>query len=111
MKLTSLKLLLASLAASSLALAGCAADPTVSGEEDEAEEVGVSADELSSRAKEFVGSYVWRAGDSGPLVDLQQVSLKANGLYSAKVESGLVNPNVQCFAFPCTLPNPTRGRS
>lgn len=107
MKLSMLKLVLASLAVSSFAMAasGCSADstdPAADGEE--AEDVGVSADELSSRAQQFVGSYAWRAGDSGAFVDFQQLTLKQNGSYTAKVDSGLVNPAVQCIAFPCTLP-------
>jgi hypothetical protein len=105
MKLSALKLLLASLAVSSFAIAGCAADTTdPSADGEESEDVGVSADELSSRAQQFVGAYSWRAGDSGPFVELQQLTLKNNGNYTAKVDSALVNKGVQCIAFPCTLP-------
>jgi hypothetical protein len=103
MKLSPLKLFLASLAISSFAVAGCAAD-TTSTDGEEAEDVEVSSDELSARATQFVGSYAWRAGDSGPFVELQQLSLKNSGLYSAKVDAQLVNPAVRCIAFPCTLP-------
>ena len=101
----SLTLALASLLASSFAVAGCAADTTEpSADGEESEDVGVSADELSSRAQQFVGAYSWHAGDSGAFVDFQQLTLKNNGKYTAKVESGLVNPAVVCIAFPCTLP-------
>lgn len=104
MKLTALKLFLASLAVSSFAVAGCAADTTDAADGEEAEDVGVSSDEISSRAAQFVGSYAWRAGDSGAFVDFQQLTLKTSGLYSAKVDAQLVNPAVRCIAFPCTLP-------
>jgi hypothetical protein len=60
--------------------------------------------ELSSKAAQFIGSYSWRAVDSVELVDFQQLALKADGTYTAKVDSGLVNPAVRCIAFPCTLP-------
>lgn len=105
MKVSSLKLALASLLLSSFAIVGCSADTTdPSADGEESEDVGVSADELSSRAQQFVGAYSWRAGDSGAFVDFQQLTLKNNGLYTAKVDSYLVNPAVRCFAFPCTLP-------
>jgi hypothetical protein len=105
MKLSMLKLVLASLAVSTFAIAGCATDTSEPGADGEdAEDVGVSADELSSRAQQFIGSYSWRAGDSGDFVDFQQLTLKSNGRYDAKVDSGLVNPAVRCIAFPCTLP-------
>jgi hypothetical protein len=88
---------LASLAAASLvalvAISGCAADTTDPSNADGTEDPGVSQDELS-----------WRASDSGDFVDFQQLTLKANGSYTAKVDSGLVNPAVRCIAFPCTLP-------
>jgi hypothetical protein len=98
-----LGLSLASLALTSLVFAGCAAD-TSDPNADDAVDTGVSADEISSRAAQFVGSYSWRAGDSGELVDFQQLTLKSNGTYTAKVDSQLVNPAVRCIAFPCTLP-------
>ncbi len=108
MKLSMLKLVLASLAVSSFVLAGCSADssdPGASGAQgEESEDVGVSADELHSRSQQYIGSYAWRAGDSGAFVDFQQLTLKGNGTYTAKVDSGLVNPAVRCIAFPCTLP-------
>ena len=104
MKLSTLKLLLASLAVSSFVVAGCAADTTDAADGEASEDVGVSADEISSRAQQFIGSYAWRAGDSGAFVDFQQLSLKNSGLYTAKVDSALVDPAVQCIAFPCTLP-------
>jgi hypothetical protein len=85
MKLSSLKLLLASLAVSSFVFAGCAADETDAASGEDAEDVGVSADELTSRAQQFVGSYAWHAGDSGALVDFKQLSLKKSGLYAAKI--------------------------
>jgi hypothetical protein len=105
MKLSMLKLVLASLAVSAFTLAGCAADTSEPGADGEdSEDVGVSQDELSSRAQQFVGAYSWRAGDSGDFVDFQQLTLKSSGAYTAKVDSGLVNPAVRCIAFPCTLP-------
>lgn len=105
MKLSMLKLFLASLAVSSFAVLGCSADSSdpVAADGEESEDVGVSADEISSRAAQFIGSYAWRAGDSGAFVDFQQLTLKQNGTYTAKVDSKLVNPSVRCIAFPCTL--------
>jgi hypothetical protein len=106
MKLSRLTLALASLALTSFATfgaAGCAADTTDPSSED-AEDTDVSQDELSSKSKQFVGSYSWRAGDSVEFVDFQQLTLKADGTYTAKVDSMLVNPAVRCIAFPCTLP-------
>jgi len=95
-------LTVASLALGSFAFAGCAADTTEASAD--AEDPGVSQDDLTSRAAQFTGSYSWRASDSGDFVDFQQLSLKADGTYTAKVDSGLVNPAVRCIAFPCTLP-------
>ncbi len=100
---------LASIAALALAAAtvtGCAADTTEPSADgaDGAEDPGVSQDELTSRAAQFTGAYSWRAGDSGDFVDFQQLTLKANGSYTAKVDASLVNPAVRCIAFPCTLP-------
>ncbi len=102
MKLFTL-LSLACLAAGSFAFTGCTAD-TTDGSATDAEDPGVSQDELSSRAAQFIGAYSWRASDSGDFVDFQQLALKADGSYTAKVDSGLVNPAVRCIAFPCTLP-------
>ncbi|MEA2747994.1 MAG: hypothetical protein QOI41_2137 [Myxococcales bacterium] len=90
--------------ASLLALGGCAADTTDASSADGTEDPGVSQDELTSRAAQFAGAYSWRASDSGEFVDFQQLTLKANGSYTAKVDAGLVNPAVRCIAFPCTLP-------
>ena len=104
MKLTALEFLLASLAASSFAIAGCAADTDGATADADADDTGVSQDELNSRAAQFVGTFNWKGADSGAFVDIQQLSLKANGTYTAKVDSALINPNVRCFAFPCTLP-------
>lgn len=104
MTLSSLKLFLASLAVSSFVVAGCAADTTGNPDSDDAEDVGVSADEISSRAQQFIGSYAWRAADSGAFVDFKQLTLKDSGLYTAQVDSKLVDTGVQCIAFPCTLP-------
>ena len=102
MKLSALKVLLASLALSTVALAGCAADTTADGAD--AEDTNVSQDELSARATQFVGTFDWKGADSGAFVDLEQLSLKADGTYTAKVDSALINPNVRCIVFPCTLP-------
>ncbi len=104
MKLFTL-LSLASLALASAAFTGCAADTTdaaANGADDV--EPGVSQDDLTSRSAKFVGTYSWRATDSGDFVDFQQLTLKADGTYTAHVDSGLVNPAVRCIAFPCTLP-------
>ena len=103
MKLSALKVLLASLALTSFAIAGCAADTSAEDAED-AEDTDVSQDELTSRAQQFVGSFDWKGADSGAFVDLQQLSLKADGTYTAKVDAALINPAVRCIAFPCTLP-------
>ena len=101
MKLFAL-LTVTSLALGSFAFAGCTAD-TSEASGSETEDPGVSQDELSSRAAQFTGAYSWRASDSGDFVDFQQLTLKANGSYTAKVDSSLVNPAVRCIAFPCTL--------
>ncbi|HSO38206.1 MAG TPA: hypothetical protein VLT33_37015 [Labilithrix sp.] len=102
MKLAALKFLLASLAASGLAIAGCAADTTAA--DAEAEDSDVSQDELTSRASQFVGTFDWKGADSVDFVELQQVNLKSDGTYDAKVDASLINPAVRCIAFPCTLP-------
>ena len=102
MKLFTL-LSVASLALASTVFAGCAADTNDASSADDAEP-GVSQDDLTSRSAQFVGEYSWRATDSGDFVDFQQLTLKADGSYTAKVDSGLVNPAVRCIAFPCTLP-------
>ena len=106
MKLSTLTLILASLAVTSVVTAGCAADTTdpSAGANEDAEDTDVSQDELNSKSAQFIGSYSWRAGDSVELVDFQQLTLRSDGTYDAKVESGLVNPAVRCIAFPCTLP-------
>jgi hypothetical protein len=106
MKLALLKLFLASLAITSFALtAGCSSDPTTAeNEDDPAEDVGVSTEELNSLSQQFVGEYEWQAASSGTFVDFKKVNFKSDGKYTASVDSGLVNPNVVCFAFPCTLP-------
>jgi hypothetical protein len=101
MKLFTL-LALAPLLIGSFAFTGCAAD-TTDGSAD-GEDPGVSQDDLTSRAAQFTGAYSWRASDSGDFVDFQQLTLKADGSYTAKVDSALVNPAVRCIAFPCTLP-------
>ena len=104
MKLSTLTLMFASLALGSFVLAGCAADTTDPANADGAEDTDVSQDELNSKSAQFVGSYSWRASDSVEFVDFQQLALKGDGTYTAKVDSGLVNPAVRCIAFPCTLP-------
>ncbi|MBX3192198.1 MAG: hypothetical protein KF819_34735 [Labilithrix sp.] len=100
-----LKLLLASLAVSSFAIAGCSADvdPAAEGDDD-VEDIGVSQDELGARARQFVGKFNWEGASSGAFVDFEQLSLDASGGYTAKVDAGLVNPAVRCIRFPCTLP-------
>jgi hypothetical protein len=104
MKLSTLSLIASLLAASSIVVAGCAADTTDPSAADDAEDTNVSQDELNAKSQQFIGSYSWRAGDSVELVDFQHLALKADGTYDAKVDSGLVNPAVKCIAFPCTLP-------
>jgi len=103
MKLSPLKLFIASFAFSTFALAGCAADATAPSEDDASEDVGVSQDELSARSKQFVGSFKWDAATSGGFVDFQSLTLNADGSYTAMVDSGLVDPGVRCVRFPCTL--------
>lgn len=103
MKLSALKVLLASLAVSSFAIAGCAADPSAD-PSDDAEDTNVSQDELTARAGQFVGNFAWKGADSGAFVEIEQISFKADGTYTAKVESSLVDPNVRCNRFPCTMP-------
>jgi|GEM_PF-2427014 len=102
MKLDTLKLLLASLAVSSFAVVGCAADATPS-EDDAAEDVEVSEAEISSRSKQFVGDFSWSAALSGNFVDFEHLSLHADGTYDASVDALLVDPKVRCITFPCTL--------
>jgi hypothetical protein len=104
MKLSALSLVLASLAFSAFAVVGCSADTTDPSAAEDAEDTDVSQDELNSKSAQFIGSYSWRAGDSVEFVDFQQLALKGDGTYTAKVDSGLVNPAVRCVAFPCTLP-------
>jgi hypothetical protein len=104
MKLSTLVLILSSLAVTSVVTAGCAADTTDPSANEDAEDTDVSQDELNSKSAQFIGSYSWRAGDSVEFVDFQQLTLKSDGSYTAKVDSGLVNPAVRCIAFPCTLP-------
>lgn len=87
----------------SFALTGCAADTSDASAAD-AVEPGVAQDDLTSRAAQLAGAYSWRAGDSGDFADFQQLTLKADGTYTAKVDAALVNPAVRCIAFPCTLP-------
>lgn len=101
MKLFTLKLALASLALTSFAIAGCAADTTPSG--DDVEDTDVSPNDLTARSAQFVGTFNWRADDSGDFVDFEQLTLKKDGTYSAKVDSGFVNPAIRCIRFPCTL--------
>ena len=104
MKLSSLKLVLASLAITTFALsAGCSSDPAATENDDDQEDVGVSEAEISALSAQFVGDYEWKAALSGSFVDFKKVNFKSNGTYTAQVDSGLVNPNVMCFAFPCTL--------
>ena len=106
MKLSPLKLIALSLTVSSLAFAGCAADPT----SEEAEEVPVEAtqDELSVLATRFVGEWMWDANESGDFVDFEHLVLNPNGTFTASVDSGLVDPGVRCIHFPCTLPQEGR---
>jgi hypothetical protein len=99
-----LKLLVGSFAAFSIALAGCAADTSNDTANDDAEDTNVSQDELSALATKFVGEYAWNATDSGAFVDFEQVKLSADGTYTAKVDSSLVDSNVVCVRYPCTLP-------
>ncbi len=91
-------------AAASLAAAaplGCASAPEASDEPD----VASSEDELSAPDRQpFVGEFSWKNDASGALVDFEQLTLAADGTYSAKVEATLVNPAVRCFRAPCTLP-------
>lgn len=94
--------LLSSLLLSSLAVAGCAADPAAPGDVDAADETNVSQDELQARAQKFVGAFDWDAASD--FVDFESLELKADGSYAATVDSGLVNPAVRCIRFPCTLP-------
>jgi hypothetical protein len=103
MKLTAFSaLVLSMLSLTSLgAFTGCAADATPGEDEDPPTEA--LQDELSSIARPLVDSYVWMNGESA-FTDFETLTLKANGTYSAKVESGLVNPAVRCIRFPCTLP-------
>ena len=103
MKLTALKLLLASLAVSTFAVAGCAADTTAAAPDDDSEDAVVSQ-EITARATQFVGTFEWKGADSENFVEIQSLTLKADGSYSGKVDASLVNKNVKCIAFPCTLP-------
>ncbi len=99
MKLTTLALLLSSL---SLFAAGCAAETARAS--DDAEDPGVSQDELVSAAQKLVGTYAWRDGDSGSFLDFEDLDLHGDGTYSATVDSNLVDPNIRCIKFPCAVP-------
>lgn len=98
MKLSSLPFFALSAAAASVVAVGCTA-PTDASDEDAV----ASDDELSVLAGDFVGTFAWRAADSGAFVDIESIELRADGTYAAKVEATLVNPAVRCFRFPCTL--------
>lgn len=52
----------------------------------------------------LVGTYTWRPDGSGAFGDYEVLTLDANGAYSAKVDAILIDPNIHCVAFPCTLP-------
>ncbi len=106
MKLSALKVLLASLAVSGFAIAGCAAETAT--EDAESEDSSITQDELTSRAAQFVGTFDWKGADSLEFVELQKLSLKANGTYEAMVDASLINPAVRCVVFPCTLPEAGR---
>lgn len=103
MKLTSLVApsLLAVAALSFLAV-GCAAES--SPVEPSAEETPTEAleDNLSSRALAYVGQFAWQGGGAA-FTDFESVTFSSDGTYEAKVDSSLVNPNVRCVRFPCTL--------
>jgi hypothetical protein len=103
MKLSVLERLLAPLAAACFALAGCAADTTEAIDGEDADDVAVSADELSSRAQKFLGSFAWRQGDSGPFTDFQKLTLSSDGTYTAKVDAALVSPGIACIMAPCAV--------
>ncbi len=89
-----------SLASIGALTAGCAADATP--EEDEAPASALESD-LSSHGKKLVGDFEWAQGGGSAFVDFEALSLKADGTYTAKVDSQLVNPAVRCIRFPCTL--------
>lgn len=92
-------------AAAPLAAAGCTSAPETRGETD----VGASEDELAATSQpSFAGEFEWRSDSSGTLVDFEQLTLAADGTYTAKVEATLVNAAVRCFRFPCTLPEQGR---
>jgi hypothetical protein len=107
MKLLPLKLLFASIAASSFVVAGCAMDPTESSDEDDVP-VEATSDELHALGARFVGDHQWVADHSGNFVDFEELSLQPDGTYRAKVEATLVEPGVRCVRFPCTLPEEGR---
>lgn len=84
-----------------LGASGCAADATVEEEADD-EVSAASSEDLTARARAYVGAYAWSSGTSS-FVDWKQLTLAKDGTYTAEVDSSFVDPNVVCIAFPCTL--------
>lgn len=84
-----------------VAAVGCAATDE-SATDDDAADSNVSQEELNALSKQFIGAYDWTAGST--FVDFEKLTLEGNGDYTASVDSNLVNPNVRCVRFPCTLP-------
>src|SRR4051812_17405897 len=78
-------------------VAGCSSADAAN---EDAEDVDATSDDLTARA--IVGSYEWSPDST--FVDFQDVKLKADGNYTAHVDSTLVNPGVMCIHFPCSLP-------
>lgn len=92
-------LFVASFLVTSSALAGCAAQAELSEDED----VAATEEELSALSRSFVGTFDWRADASGTFLGIERVELRDDGTYDAMVDSALVDPNVVCIRFPCTL--------
>ncbi|WP_394832939.1 hypothetical protein LVJ94_41205 [Pendulispora rubella] len=87
----------------SLAIAGCSAESDVAAGGDRGASK-VSEGELCNAVPAFVGSYAWHGEGASEFGELESLSLAADGSYTAMVEASLVDPNIHCVAFPCTVP-------
>jgi hypothetical protein len=102
MKLSPIALIAASLFVSTFAIVGCSVDASEPASEDAegSEETGTVEDALA--AAKYVGTWEWRAGQSGGYVGFAELQLSASGKYTAQVDM----PPSQglCIHFPCTMP-------
>jgi hypothetical protein len=99
MKLSHLALLTASALLTTFAITGCSVDAAEPTDSEDGEEVGQVEDELA--AARYVGTWDWRAVQSGGYVGFSEIQLKAGGSYEAQVD---MPPEIGvCIHFPCTM--------